>query len=233
MRLDRYLANSGVGTRSEVKKLIHKKLVTVNGILAKSDSLSIDENNDEVRVDGELIKYQEFYYVLINKPQGYVSAVEDNVYPPITDLIPEYDFAKLYPVGRLDVDTTGTLLLTNNGDLCHKLLSPKYHVDKTYFVTVEGIIKKSLIESFKNGIMLDNELTLPAELKIISDNEAELTIHQGKFHQVKRMFQTFGLKVIKLDRKSFAFLNHEDLSISEYRELTTEEVNKLIELVNK
>lgn len=233
MRLDRYLANSGVGTRSEVKKLIHKKLVTVNGILAKSDSLSIDENNDEVRVDGELIKYQEFYYVLINKPQGYVSAVEDNVYPPITDLIPEYDFAKLYPVGRLDVDTTGTLLLTNNGDLCHKLLSPKYHVDKTYFVTVEGTIKKSLIESFKNGIMLDNELTLPAELKIISDNEAELTIHQGKFHQVKRMFQTFGLKVIKLDRKSFAFLNHEDLSISEYRELTTEEVNKLIELVNK
>lgn len=233
MRLDRYLANSGVGTRSEVKKLIHKKLVTVNGVVARSDSLSIDENKDEVRVDNELIKYQEFYYVLINKPQGYVSAVEDNVYPPITDLIPEYDFAKLYPVGRLDVDTTGTLLLTNNGDLCHKLLSPKYHVDKTYFVTVDGVIKNTLVEAFKKGVMLDGELTLPAELKIISSNEAELTIHQGKFHQVKRMFQAFGLKVIKLDRKSFAFLNHEDLEISEYRELNDDEVNRLIELVNK
>lgn len=233
MRLDRYLANSGVGTRSEVKKLIHKKLVTVNGVVARSDSLSIDENKDEVRVDNELIKYQEFYYVLINKPQGYVSAVEDNVYPPITDLIPEYDFAKLYPVGRLDVDTTGTLLLTNNGDLCHKLLSPKYHVDKTYFVTVDGVIKNTLVEAFKKGIMLDDELTLPAKLKIISPNEAELTIHQGKFHQVKRMFQAFGLKVIKLDRKSFAFLNHKDLEISEYRELNDDEVNRLIELVNK
>lgn len=233
MRLDRYLANSGVGTRSEVKKLIHKKLVTVNGVVARSDSLSIDENKDEVRVDNELIKYQEFYYVLINKPQGYVSAVEDNVYPPITDLIPEYDFAKLYPVGRLDVDTTGTLLLTNNGDLCHKLLSPKYHVDKTYFVTVDGVIKNTLVEAFKKGVMLDGELTLPAELKIISPNEAELTIHQGKFHQVKRMFLAYGLKVIKLDRKSFAFLNHEDLEISEYRELNDDEVNRLIELVNK
>ncbi len=233
MRLDRYLANSGVGTRSEVKKLIHKKLVTVNGVVARSDSLSIDENKDEVRVDNELIKYQEFYYVLINKPQGYVSAVEDNVYPPITDLIPEYDFAKLYPVGRLDVDTTGTLLLTNNGDLCHKLLSPKYHVGKTYFVTVDGVIKNTLVEAFKKGIILDDELTLPAKLKIISPNESELTIHQGKFHQVKRMFQAFGLKVIKLDRKSFAFLNHEDLEISEYRELNDDEVNRLIELVNK
>lgn len=233
MRLDRYLANSGVGTRSEVKKLIHKKLVTVNGIVARSDSLSIDENNDEIKVDGEIVRYQKFYYVLLNKPQGYVSAVEDNVYPPVTDLIPEYDFAKLYPVGRLDVDTTGTLLLTNNGDLCHKLLSPKYHVDKTYFVTVDGTIKNSLIDAFKKGVMLDNELTLPAELKIISNNEAELTIHQGKFHQVKRMFQAFGLKVIKLDRKSFAFLNHNDLPLSEYRELSEEEVNRLIEITNK
>ena len=169
--------------------------------------------------------------MLLNKPKGYVSACEDNVYPPVTDLISEYDFAKLFPVGRLDVDTTGTLLLTNDGKLCHRLLSPKYHVDKTYKVKTDYDIKNELIEAFEKGIMLDNELTLPAKLKIISNREAELTIHQGKFHQVKRMFLKYSLKVMELDRKSFAFLNHEDLEIGEYRELNKDEVQKLKDIV--
>lgn len=227
MRLDRFLANSGVGTRSEVKKIIHAKRVTVNGVLAKSDSTKVDEEKDIVLLDGEPIVYQEFFYVLLNKPQGYVSAVEDNVYPPVTDLIPEYEFAHLFPVGRLDVDTTGTLLLTNDGDLCHNMLAPKKHVDKTYSVEVDGDIDPKLVEKFKNGVMLDGELTLPADLVIIDNRNAELTIHQGKFHQVKRMFKAFGLNVNKLDRKSFAFLNCNGLKQGEARELTEEETEKL------
>lgn len=232
MRLDKYLANSGVGTRSEVKTLIRKKLVKINGEIVKSSSLNVDENKDQITVDDELIVYHEFYYVLLNKPEGYVSAVEDNVYPPVTDLVSEFSFANLFPVGRLDVDTTGTLLLTNDGVLCHQLLSPKYHVDKTYYVETDIDIKPEMVEAFKEGIILDGEKTLPGNLVILDKKKAELTIHQGKFHQVKKMFKYFGITVTKLDRKSFAFLNHQDLELGEYRELTEDEVNELKNLVN-
>jgi 16S rRNA pseudouridine516 synthase len=233
MRLDKFLANSGVGTRSEVKRFIKDKRVKVNGEIVKSDSFNVDDTKDVVLFDDLEVKYKEFYYVLLNKPQGYVSAVIDNVYPPVTDLIPEYAFAKLNPVGRLDVDTTGALLLTNDGDLAHKLISPKYHVDKVYEVEVDKKLDPKLIEAFKQGIKLDGEMTLPAELLIINDNHAELTLHQGKFHQVKRMFKKFEYNVLGLNRKAFAFLTVEDLEIGEYRELTFEEENKLKSLFDK
>lgn len=232
MRLDKYLANSGYGTRSEVKLLIRKGKVRVNETIIKDSSFNLNETKDNVFVLDELVDYHEFYYVLLNKPQGYVSAVEDNIYPPVTDLVSEYDFAKLFPVGRLDVDTTGTLLLTNDGDLCHKLLAPKYHVDKTYHVETDGKISVKMIKAFKEGIMMDGELTLPGDLIILEDKKATLTIHQGKFHQVKRMFEHFGLKVIRLDRLSFAFLNHEDIELGHYRVLNEEEITKLKELVS-
>ena len=231
MRLDKFLANSGIGSRSEVKNYIRKGRIKVDGAIAKSSSLVIDENINKISFDDEIIDYHEFYYVLINKPKGYVSSVTDNVYPPVTDLVTEYQFAKLFPVGRLDVDTTGTLLLTNDGKLCHRLLSPKYHVDKTYHVITDYDIKEEMIKDFEEGIILDGELTLPAKLTILGKREAELTIHQGKFHQVKRMFLKYSLKVMELDRKSFAFLNHEDLEIGEYRELNKDEVQKLKDIV--
>lgn len=231
MRLDKFLANSGVGSRSEVKRLIKDKRVKVNGEVIKSDSFDVDENKDKVFFDDLEVKYKKFYYILLNKPQGYVSAVIDNVYPPVLDLLPEYRFANLFPVGRLDVDTTGALLLTNNGDLAHKLLSPKYHVDKTYAVEVNKKLDIKLVEAFKKGVELDGELTLPADLLIINDKNAELTIHQGKFHQVKRMFKKFGYEVTKLSRKSFAFLTVDDLEVGQYRELTIEEENKLEKIV--
>ena len=227
MRLDKFLANSGVGTRSEVKRLIKDKRVKVNGEIVRSDSFNVDENKDIVLFDDLEVKYKEFYYVLLNKPQGYVSAAIDNVYPPVTDLIPEYAFAKLKPVGRLDVDTTGALLLSNDGDLAHKLISPKYHVDKVYEVEVDKKLDPKLVEAFKQGVELDGEVTLPAELVIINDKHAELTLHQGKFHQVKRMFKKFGYNVLKLNRKRFAFLTVENLKIGEYRELTIEEETRL------
>ena len=231
MRLDKYLANSGVGSRSEVKRLIKDKRIKVNGEIVKSDSFNVDETKDVVLFDDLEVRYKKFYYILLNKPEGYVSAVIDNVYPPVIDLLPEYQFANLFPVGRLDVDTTGALLLTNNGDLAHKLLSPKYHVDKTYAVEVDKKLDPKLIDAFKNGVELDNELTLPADLVIIDDKNAELTIHQGKFHQVKRMFKKFGYEVTKLSRKSFAFLTTQGLELGEYRELTLEEEKKLETIV--
>ena len=231
MRLDKYLANSGVGTRSEVKRLIKDKRVKVNGEIIRSDSFNVNESKDIVLFDDLEVEYKEFYYILLNKPQGYVSAVIDNFYPPVTDLLPEYAFAKLFPVGRLDVDTTGALLLTNDGELAHKLISPKYHVDKVYEVEVNKKITGILCEFFKKGIDLDGELTLPADLKIIDDTHAELTLHQGKFHQVKRMFKKFDYEVIKLNRKAFAFLNTHNLELGEYRELTLDEEEKLKSIV--
>jgi 16S rRNA pseudouridine516 synthase len=227
MRLDKLLANSGIGTRSEVKHLIRDKRVKVNGEIVKSDSFNVDVENDKVLFDDLEVKYKEFYYILLNKPQGYVSAVIDNFYPPVTDLLPEYKFANLFPVGRLDVDTTGALLLTNDGELAHKLISPKYHVSKTYEVEVNKKLDPKLRDDFSKGIELDGELTLPAELLILSDKKAILTLYQGKFHQVKRMFKKFGYNVLSLNRKSFAFLTINDLKIGEYRELTPEEENHL------
>ena len=228
MRLDKFLANSGIGSRSEVKRIIKDKRIRVNGEIIKSDSFNVDETKDVVLFDETEIKYKKFYYVLLNKPQGYVSASTDNVYPPVTDLLPEYRFANLHTVGRLDVDTTGALLLTNNGDLTHKLISPKNKVDKVYEVEVDKKIDRNLKEIFKNGIELDGELTLPADLLIIDDKHAELTLHQGKFHQVKRMFKKFGYEVVKLNRKSFAGLTVEGLGLGEYRELTIEEEKGLL-----
>lgn len=231
MRLDKYLANSGVGSRSEVKAFIKSKLVKVNGEITKSESMNVEPGKDIVLFRDLEVIYKEFYYFLLNKPTGYVSAVIDNVYPPVTDLLPEYSFVNLFPVGRLDVDTTGVLLITNDGDLAHKLIAPKYRVDKKYAVKVDNILKNSLIEAFKNGIELDGEKTLPGELVILDEHNCELTIHQGKFHQVKRMFKQFGYNVIKLDRKEFAFLNHENLKLGEYRELLEDEITQLKKLV--
>ena len=231
MRLGKFLANSGIGSRSEVKRLIKDKRIKVNGEITRSDSFNVNEGKDIVLFDDLEVKYKEFYYILLNKPQGYVSAVIDNVYPPVTDLLPEFTFAKLFPVGRLDVDTTGVLLLTNNGELAHKLISPKYHVDKVYEVEVNKKISRNLQEFFKNGVELDGELTLPADLEIINDYHATLTLHQGKFHQVKRMFKKFGYEVVKLNRKAFAFLTVDDLEIGKYRELTLEEEKKLHSIV--
>ena len=231
MRLDKYLANSGVGSRSEVKAFIKSKLVKVNGEITKSESMNVEPGKDIVLFRDLEVIYKEFYYFLLNKPTGYVSAVIDNVYPPVTDLLPEYSFVNLFPVGRLDVDTTGVLLITNDGDLAHKLIGPKYRVDKKYAVKVDNILKNSLIEAFKNGIELDGEKTLPGELVILDEHNCELTIHQGKFHQVKRMFKQFGYNVTKLDRKEFAFLNHENLKLGEYRELLEDEITQLKKIV--
>lgn len=228
MRLDKFLSSCGLGSRKEVKKLIKDKRICVNGSFNVKDSLNLNENEDKVFFDDELLQYKEFYYILLNKPKGYLSATEDASSPTVLDLIVDYNFVHLFPVGRLDKDTTGTLLITDDGQLAHSLLSPKRHVDKIYIATLDKDIPPSIIKSFEEGIILDNELTLPAKLEIISSNVGKVTLHQGKYHQVKRMFSSFGLEVIELDRIQFSFLNVNDLPLGKYRELTKEEIEELL-----
>lgn len=230
MRLDKYLSNAGVGSRSEVKKLVKAKKVKVNNNVVVKESITINELEDQIIVNDELIEYHEFHYLLMNKPAGYLSAREDKYQSTVLDLIPEYDFAKLSPVGRLDKDSTGLLLLTNNGKLIHRLLSPKYHVDKTYLVEVNYPLKESIIEQFESGIPLDDELTLPAKLIFLDEYHAKVIIHQGKFHQVKRMFKYFGYEVMSLQRIQFGDLTLTNIEEGHYRLLTKEEIENLLKI---
>lgn len=232
MRLDKYLSNMGIGTRKQVKNLIDKSRVRVNDDLAKKSNIKIDINKDKVYFDDKLIIYEEFLYYMLNKPSGLVSATRDSSYKTVIDLIDE-DYGKnLFPVGRLDIDTEGLLLISNDGQLAHKLLSPKNKVDKTYYAKINGLVTEEDKLAFKQGLDIgDGYITMPAMLNILAaDNisEIELTIHEGKFHQVKRMFQAVGKEVIYLKRISMASLKLDpSLGLGQYRRLTDKEVEEL------
>ncbi|OQC10990.1 MAG: Ribosomal small subunit pseudouridine synthase A [Tenericutes bacterium ADurb.Bin087] len=229
MRLDRFLAKTLGESRTTVKKYIRGKKVTINGEVVTSEGFQVDTNNDVVIFNGDVLHYEEFQYFLINKPEGYVCANEDNVHPTIISFAPEFIMYNLHTVGRLDKDTTGALLLTNNGKLTHKLISPKKRVNKVYLATTDLPIKSELIAHFARGIKIDDDFTtLPATLEIVDVNVGRVTVVEGKFHQIKRMFQTFGLTVTFLHREQFASLRVDDLKIGEYRKLTNEEINLLI-----
>ncbi len=228
MRLDYYLSHAGYGTRKEVKILLKKGVVTVNHEIIRSPSFSLNENTDEVCVNNELIKYREFQYFLLYKPEGYVSATTDNKYPTVMDLISE-PYQHLAPVGRLDIDTTGLLLITNNGKLSHFLLSPVSHVEKEYDVLVDKPLYVDLIDKFNQGVILDDGyLSLPSSLTIHDDYHASIIIHEGKFHQVKRMFEAFGYHVLSLHRSRMDFLTLGSLKKGEYRSLNDEEIELLM-----
>lgn len=228
MRLDKFLSNNGFGSRKDVKLLIKKQNVYINDTLIKQADYSFEPTKDIVKVNNQIVKYKEFYYFLLNKPKGYISATEDYKQNTVLDLLPEYSHLDLFPIGRLDKDTTGTLLITNDGQLAHALLSPKKHVDKVYIATLDKDIPSSIINDFEKGIILDNELTLPAKLEILEHNVAKVTLHQGKYHQVKRMFSHFGLEVIELHREKFAFLTVDNIPLGTYRELTLEEEQQIL-----
>lgn len=233
LRLDKYLAEVGVGTRSEVKKLIRAKLVTVNGIPAAKSEQKVDENVDEVCLRGEKLNYVNFEYYLFHKPAGCVSATEDKLHRTVMDYLADTARKDLFPVGRLDIDTEGLLLITNDGALAHELLSPAKHVAKTYYARIDGKVTEEDISLFEKGVDIGEEkLTKPAKLKIIKSDmvsEIELTITEGRFHQVKRMFQAVGKEVIYLKRLSMGPLTlTDDLEPGKYRPLTTEERNALV-----
>lgn len=233
MRLDKLLAHCGYGTRKEVKELIKKGFVDVNGIVIKKDKYQIDTNNDIICVDGEKIQYEEYVYYMLNKPSGYVSATEDNIHPTVVDLIDDYYRNDLFPVGRLDIDTEGLLILTNDGVLAHQLLSPKYHCSKVYYAKINGIVTDNDIKIFKDGVVIDNEYKcMSANLKILNvfenTSEIEIEIFEGKFHQVKKMFLAIHKEVIYLKRiKMKNLVLDENLELGSYRRLTTDELNDL------
>lgn len=233
MRLDKFLCEKGFGTRTEVKKIIGKGLVTVNGDVVKRPELKINTEQDEVAYLGETLKYQKYEYYMLNKPVGVVSATQDNLHQTVIELITESDKKDLFPVGRLDVDTEGLLLISNDGELAHRLLSPKKHVPKTYYAEIDGKVTDKEVSLFKQGIQLEEDfMTLPAELKILHsdrESEVEVTIYEGKFHQVKRMFQAVGMEVLYLKRIAMGPLTLDSsLMTGEYRPLTEAELSSLM-----
>lgn len=226
IRLDKMLSHMGYGSRKDVKKIIHDKQVRINGIIINKDDYKVDTDNDDILVYDENVNYLEEVYIMLNKPAGVISATFDTRLPTVIDLMPEYRNYKIFPVGRLDNDSVGLLLLTNNGKLAYNLLSPKSHVDKDYDVIFEGFFNDESIKMFNDGIILeDGYKTLPSKVRIISDNEAIITIHEGKFHQVKRMFAALNMKVIKLKRIRFGNLSlDKNLKEGEYRLLNEKEI---------
>ena len=230
MRLDKYLTNQGIGSRSQVKALIKSKKVFVNNVLENKPERHIDENNDIVSLDGVNLEYNKFYYYMLNKPPGVLTEVKDNNYKTVMDIMDVTPKEGLFPVGRLDKDTEGLLLITNDGELSHNLLSPKKHVNKTYYVELNGELIDSDIDLFAKGLDIgEKNITKPAKLEILSGrNRAYITITEGKYHQVKRMFQAIGLTVTFLKRISMgSLILDKNLKSGGYRKLTEEEISNL------
>ena len=229
MRLDKFLTEMGIGTRSEVKKILKTKQVTVNGTIVTKPETKIEPKTDEVCYKNERIAYCAFEYYLFHKPAGCVTATEDTQHKTVMDYLENTIRSDLFPVGRLDIDTEGLLLITNDGALAHELLSPSRHVQKTYYALIDGKVTEEDVNLFGKGVDIgEKKPTKPGFLKILKSepqSEIELTITEGKFHQVKRMFEAVGKKVLYLKRISMGPLTlPEDLKPGEYRELTEEEL---------
>jgi 16S rRNA pseudouridine516 synthase len=250
MRIDKYLADCGVGTRSEVKKYIKSKLITVNGQMILKPEVKVNEGVDTICFRGKEVSYEKYVYYLFHKPAGCVTAKQDNLHKTVMDYFPEDIPNDIAPVGRLDLDTEGLLLLTNDGPLTHHLLSPTHHIPKTYFAILDKEVPLDAIELFHTGVDIgDDKPCLPSELVILSQEKtiqytqdmnmadnptisefqygAKLTLQEGRFHQVKRMFESVGCRVIYLKRLSMGCLTLGDLKTGEYRRLTEAEITSL------
>ncbi len=236
LRLDRFVSNQVFEiSRSEVKLLCKKGRITVNGKPSKAD-MKIDAERDIVSVDGERVEYKEHVYIMLNKPKGYVCSTKDGDSPTVLELVPKELFREgIFPAGRLDKDTEGFVLLTDDGELSHKMLSPKNHVDKKYYVELEDDINDGTDVLFENGVIIDgNEKCMPARLIRIdgSSRSCYLVLHEGKFHQVKRMFASVGNKVVYLKRVSIGGLELDNkLPIGECLEILHKDAHKLLDRI--
>lgn len=229
MRLDKFLANMGLGTRTEVKTLLKKGKVTVNNKVEKSPKTNVNPDSDEICCEDKLIEYRDKVYFMLNKPKGYVSATVDDQHSTVIDLISEFEHLNLFPVGRLDKDTEGLLLITNDGNFNHQLMNPSKHVPKTYEVISKNSITKNDIESFKTGIELHDGLTQPALLEVTDDEyKSFVTIYEGRYHQVKRMFHAINNEVLALKRIKIGDLALDrQLESGDYRQLTPQDFKLL------
>lgn len=242
MRLDKFLSLSGQGTRNEVKLILKKKRVTVASEIVKDGRTQVDKNATDIAVDGRQVLYQQYFYYMLNKPQGVVSATKDNLDKTVVELLKGEDFREdIFPVGRLDKNTTGLLILTNDGQLGHDLTQPKKHVEKEYWAEIDGIVTDETISKFATGLTLKNgEKVKPAELLVEQVEQGQcptqsgsrsiirIVIHEGKFHQVKRMFEAVDMYVLELKRLRMGDLPlDKSLELGAYRPLTKEEVENL------
>ncbi len=241
MRLDKFLSEQNIGTRKQIKEYVKNGRCSVNGIPASKADMHIDENSDEIAFDGIVLSYSKYHYYLLNKPVGVVSATRDGRNETVLDLLSGENVKGLSPCGRLDIDTEGLLLITDDGDLIHRLLSPKKHVDKVYEVHIRQALLPADIEKLEKGVNIGDkkddgsiDYTLPAKVELYEDKDEEgypvifLTIHEGRFHQVKRMLEAVGNEVMFLRRISMGSLQlGDDLPVGDYRPLTEEEINEL------
>lgn len=233
-RLDKILSDAGVAGRKELKDMIRAGRVSVDGVVVKKADAKFDEDNVEITVDGEVISVEKFVYYMLHKPEGVVTATEDREQKTVIDLLSD-DLRRrgLFPVGRLDKDTTGILILTNDGDYAHKIISPKSHVDKRYMAVTDGVTDELDAEAFAQGIVLrDSTECMPAKLEVTGTQVCYVTLLEGKYHQVKRMLASRGKPVVKLHRCSIGRLVLDDgLKAGEYRQMTAEEVrNSLVKM---
>ena len=228
VRVDKILSELGFGSRQEIKKYVKAGKIRINDNIVKKPEEKLNSEVDKLFFEGKEVEVEEFETFILYKPAGYVCATKDNVHKTVMELI-DSKRKNIVPVGRLDLDTEGILILTNDGDLNHRLVSPSSHVDKTYYAIFEGRLNENAVEMTKNGLDIgEGEVSKPAKLEIISSNEIILTIHEGKFHQVKRMFKAVNNEVLYLKRvKMGNLLLDENLKLGEYRELTAEELDSL------
>lgn len=236
MRLDKVLSNGGTGSRKEIKELVKKGLISVNDNKIRDSAVHVDPEADTITVNNQRFIYKKYIYIMLNKPNGVITATADKFNKTVLDLIDEsYKKYNLFPVGRLDKDTEGLILLTNDGDMAHSILSPKKHIPKKYFVKFLGKLLEKDIETFEQGVILeDGYKTMPSQIKVLTEDEyssAELIIFEGKFHQVKRMFEVLGKKVVYLKRLSIANLILDPtLELGQYRELNDDETKTLLNI---
>ncbi|NLL05196.1 MAG: rRNA pseudouridine synthase [Clostridiaceae bacterium] len=233
-RVDKILSNSGFGTRREIKQLVKSGQVKVDGEVIDDSGMHVDPKKSQIEISGQKLNYRQYIYIMMNKPAGVISATFDDRHETVIDILSEeYKCFDLFPVGRLDIDTEGLLLITNDGQLAHEILSPKKHVPKRYFAFIEGEVTQEDVKRFEEGVILeDGYKTLPAELYILDrdvNSSVDVVIYEGKFHQVKRMFEAVGKKVKFLKRVTMGNLVlDKDLAPGEFRELTQDELSNLI-----
>lgn len=229
-RIDKILANLGYGSRKDIKALVRAGNIKVNGEIVRDSSIKINPYTSKIEIDGEVVEYREFIYLMMNKPKGYISSTDDFRDKTVIDLISdEYKVFNPFPVGRLDKDTEGLMIISNDGQLSHRVLSPKNSIEKLYYAEIEGMVTEEDKLLFQEGIVLDDGYkTLPSKLDIIASDyisKVHVTIEEGKFHQVKRMFLALGKRVEYLKRIAIGGLKlDENLKLGEYRELTLEEI---------
>lgn len=230
-RIDKFISSQTDMSRTDVKKYIKKGLISVNGEIINKSQFSVDPEKDKIIVDGEELVYKKYVYLVLNKPKGYVSATTDGAYPTVVELAPiEFNHREIFPCGRLDKDTTGLMILSDDGNFAHDILSPKKHVSKEYYVEIDKDLTEEMVTAFREGVLLNDGECKSSELKIIDKRSAFVTLTEGRYHQIKRMFGCFGAEVLELKRIRMGnFKLPDELAEGECREITSEELNLIKE----